>query len=94
MNIAIIRLIDTVFQIFSFLILVQVIGSWVLAARVNLPHWVYDILRAIDTITAPVLAPIRRLIPNLGGLDFSPIIALILLDLIRGVIVRALMGMI
>ena len=76
MNIAIIRLIDTVFQIFSFLILVQVIGSWVLAARVNLPSWVYDILRAIDTVTAPVLAPIRRLIPNLGGLDFSPIIAL------------------
>ncbi len=92
MSYALIRLINTLFQVFSFLILVQVIGSWVLAARVRLPTWAYDILRAVDAITAPVLNPIRRLIPTLGGLDLSPIIALILLDLARTVIVRALLG--
>ncbi len=92
MNYALIRLIDIVFQILSFLILVEVIGSWILAARVRLPNWAYDILAAIHTITGPVLAPIRRIIPSMGGLDLSPIIALILLDLLRGVIDRALLG--
>jgi YggT family protein len=91
-NYALISVINTVFQVLSFLILIEVIGSWIMAARVRLPDWVYSILAAIHTITRPVLAPIRRFMPNLGGLDFSPIIALILLDLLRGVIVRALLG--
>lgn len=93
MNIAIIRLIDLVFRIFTFLIFVEVIGSWVLAMRANLPNWVYDILRVVHNITGPVLDPIRRLMPNLGGLDISPIIALLLLDLLRSVIRNALLGM-
>ena len=92
MSLFIINLINMVFQIFSFLILVEVIGSWILAARVRLPNWVFDVLHAIHTITEPVLAPIRRFIPSLGGLDFSPIIALLLLDLLRGVVVQALLG--
>lgn len=93
MNYTIIRLVDLLFRAFTFLILVEVIGSWVLAMRTGLPNWVYDILRAVHSITAPVLDPIRRLLPSMGGLDISPIIALLLLDLLRGVIVRALLGM-
>ena len=92
MNYTLIRLINAIFQVFSFLILVEVIGSWVVAARVRLPSWGYDILSTVHNITAPMLEPIRRLIPSLGGLDISPIIALILLDLLRGVIIRALLG--
>jgi YggT family protein len=92
-NYAIIQIIDLLFRIFTFLIFVEVIGSWVLAAmRTNLPSWVYDILGVIHSITAPVLDPIRRLMPSLGGLDISPIIVLLLLDLLRSVIIRALMG--
>jgi YggT family protein len=89
---AIIGLIDMLFQIFSFLILVEVIGSWILAARVNLPGWAYTILSAIHAVTAPILNPIRRLMPNMGGLDFSPIIALLLLQLLQGVVHNALLG--
>jgi YggT family protein len=88
----IVRLVDMLFQIFSFLILVEVISSWVLAARVNLPNWAYDLLGIIHTITSPVLGPIRRMMPNLGGLDFSPIIALLLLQLLQGVVHNALLG--
>jgi YggT family protein len=91
-NYALIRLINTLFQILSFLIIIEVIGSWILAARVRLPHWAYDILGVVHSITAPVLNPIRRLIPSLGGLDISPIIALIALDLLRRVLVGALLG--
>jgi YggT family protein len=91
-NYALIRLIDTVFQIFSFLILVDVIGSWIVSARMQLPNWAYDLLGLVHTITAPVLDPIRRLLPGMGGLDFSPLIALLLLQVLREVVVNALRG--
>ena len=90
MSNVVIRLIGLVFDVFSFMILVDVIGSWVLAARVQLPNLVYDILQTVRSITALVLDPIRRVMPRLGGLDLSPIIALILLDLLRRVILSAL----
>ncbi len=67
MTVGLINLINLAFEVFSFLILVEVIGSWILAARVRLPDWGFNILRAVHTITEPVLAPLRRLLPNLGG---------------------------
>jgi YggT family protein len=90
--ILIIRLINLLFQAFSFLILVEVIASWILVANVRLPLWAYDLLQGIHTITSPVLTPIRRLLPSLGGLDLSPLVALLLLEVLRNVIVNALLG--
>jgi len=84
------RAIDLIFQVFIILILVDVIGSWLLYARVRLPDFLVRILQAVNSITGVVLNPIRRMLPNLGGLDLSPIIALVVLELLRGVIVNAL----
>jgi len=84
------RAIDLIFQVFIVLILVDVIGSWLLYARVRLPGWIVLILQVVNRITGVVLNPIRRLLPNLGGLDLSPIIALVVLELLRGVIMNAL----
>jgi YggT family protein len=85
------RVIDLIFQAFIILIFVDVIGSWLVYARVRLPDWLFGILQAVHSITGIVLNPIRRLIPNLGGLDISPIIALVLLELLRGFIVNTLL---
>ena len=92
MSYALINIISTIFQIYSFLILLEVIGSWILVARMRLPDFVYTILRVVHTLTSPLLDPIRRLIPSLGGLDLSPIIALILLQMLQGIVVSALRG--
>ena len=93
MSYAIIGLINLLFQIFAALILVEVLGSWILVSRVRLPVWALTILRVIHGLTAPILDPIRRLIPGMGGLDLSPLIALVLLQLLRQIIVGVLMGM-
>jgi YggT family protein len=84
------RTINLIFQVFIVLILVDVIGSWLVYARLRLPDWLVRILQAVNSITGVVLNPIRRLIPSVGGLDLSPIIALVLLDLLRRFIVNAL----
>jgi YggT family protein len=85
------RVINLIFQILIALIFVDVIGSWLVYARVRLPVWLFDIFRAVNRITGVVLNPIRRVIPSLGGLDLSPLIALVVLDLLRRFIVGALL---
>jgi len=92
-NYALVQVINLLFQIFSVLILIDILGSWLLAARLNLPSWVYSILGAVHTIVSPILAPFQRLIPSVGGLDFSPMIALLVLSFARQFIVRALLSM-
>jgi YggT family protein len=90
MNYVIANFLNLLITVFSALILIDVIGSWVLLARVKLPDVVYELLRVVQTITGFILNPIRRIIPSVGGLDLSPIIALLLLQYIGGAIVNAL----
>jgi YggT family protein len=75
------------FEVYSFLIIAQVLMSWV-------PHDRYHpVFRFIEEVTEPVLRPFRRLIPAVGGIDFSPIIALMAVEIVRRVILSLLIGM-
>ena len=90
MNIIAARLISYVLDIIVLLIMLDVIGSWVVALRVRLPGWGYDVLNRIHRVADFFLSPIRRLIPSIGGLDISPIIALVLISFLRQLIGSAL----
>jgi len=63
-------------QIFMWLIFARIILSWLVAFNiVNLRNpLMRQIYNMIDAITEPVMAPFRRLIPSIGGLDLSPIL--------------------
>ena len=63
---------------YSVVVLITVIVSWFQLPPDN------PVARITRMLTEPVLAPIRKLIPPAGGLDFSPMILLILLRLVRG----------
>lgn len=65
-------------------IFVRVIMTWV---PMRLPFGLNEL---IWNVTEPVLAPIRRYLPLAGGFDFSPLIALLLIQIISGLILRAL----
>lgn len=91
MNYILARVINLIFQAFIVLIFIDVIGSWLAYARVRLPDWLIRIFQGVNSITGVVLNPIRRLVPNLGGLDISSLIALVVLDLLRRWVVSALM---
>lgn len=92
MNWTILRLISVIFDIFTTLIFIEVIGSWIMMSRIKLPEFVYNILQAVHSITRVVLDPIRKLIPSMGGLDISPIIALLLMQLLQSLLARVLLG--
>ncbi len=74
------RLIDTVFWLLDLAILLRVLFSWIHPDPYN------QLVRLIYQITEPILAPLRRYIPPFGGLDITPVIALIIMDFLRRVL--------
>ncbi len=91
MNLILVRIVGVLFDVITLVIFVDVIGSWLLMLRLNLPHWAYDSLSAVRRVANVFLGPLRRVIPAIGGLDLTPLIALFLLDLLRRLIVGALL---
>ena len=77
-------LISLVFNVLYFLLVIRIIISWVGVDPYN------DIVRIIYMVTDPVLAPLRRLPLRMGMVDFSPVVAFILLSVIRNFIVNIL----
>jgi YggT family protein len=81
------RLIDLLAWLYFLILLGRVICSWVQADQFN------PIVRFLWMATEPVLAPIRRVIPPLGGLDFSVLVAIVVVQIgIQGFLVRTLLG--
>jgi YggT family protein len=82
--------VNVLFQFASLAILARVILSWLPMAGVRIDMY-HPVIRILYQITDPILNPIRRF-ATFGMMDFSPVVALILLEIIRRVLVTALMG--
>ena len=78
-------LVDSVINIYIWLIIINVILSWLVAFNVlnTQNRFVFAVLNATHQLTDPVLNKIRRFIPNLGSIDISPVIFILLLIFIR-----------
>ena len=81
---ALIEIADLLLNILTWVIIIQVILSWLLAFNVlnTSSNGVRTFAVAIDRITAPLYRPIRRMLPDFGGIDFSPLVILILIQVI------------
>jgi YggT family protein len=68
-------------NILWFIVIIQFILSWLIVFNVLNIHspGVRAFVRAIDRMTEPLYRPIRRLLPDFGGIDFSPLIVIILI---------------
>lgn len=67
-------------NLYMFLILARVLMSWVQLDPYN------PVVQAIFNLTEPILAPVRNMVPPAGGLDFSPIIVIILLQVLASIL--------
>ena len=78
-------LVDSVINIYIWLIIINVILSWLVSFNVlnTQNRFVFAVLNATHQLTDPVLNKIRRFIPNLGSIDISPVILILLLIFIR-----------
>lgn len=81
------------FQFYEFLILIRVLLTWISTDPYN-PVIRHPIVQILHRITEPVLQPLRRVIPPIGGtVDISPVVALILLEILRRVLVSFLISL-
>ena len=75
--------INFIAQLLGLLVIVSVILSYIME-----PY--HPVRRAVDTVVEPMLAPLRRIIPPLGMFDISPIVLLILIQLISNLLINLL----
>ena len=79
-----IEIIQVAFRLYTFLILARVVLSWV---NHDVTH---PVIQWVYRLTEPMMAPFRSLIPAMGGIDFSPILVLLLLNIVEGLLVDLL----
>ena len=86
---ALLQLIDTVINIYIWIIILYVILSWLISFNVvnTRNRVVYLVADALFRLTDPVLKPVRRIIPAVGGFDLSPVVVILLLFFIRNLII-------
>lgn len=87
--------VDFVLNVIVILIIVQAILSWLVAFNVinTRSDGMRRFLLALDRMTDPIYRPIRRILPDFGGIDFSPLVVLLLIKAIQIVIRSSLVGM-
>jgi YggT family protein len=86
---------DYILRILFWIIMIQVIASWLVAFNViNMRNdFVRQFLAALDRIMEPIYRPIRRVLPDFGGLDFAPLIVLLVIGLLQRMIAYQAMAM-
>jgi Predicted integral membrane protein len=85
MGVALVWLVNAVISLMIWFIIAQAILSWLVAFDVinYRNRFVYSVGSFLDQVTRPLLEPFRRIIPNLGGIDISPIVVILLLNFVR-----------
>ncbi len=85
---SLLNLIATIIQIYIYVLIAAAVLSWLIAFNVvnTRNQFVAMIADALWRLTEPVLAPIRRILPNLGGLDLSPVVLILLLIFLRNLL--------
>jgi len=80
------QILSILLNILWWIIIVQAVMSWLLAFNVINTHneFVRQLWLVLERITEPLYRPIRKIMPDFGGIDLTPMVVLILLIIIRG----------
>lgn len=95
MGFALVWLVNAVVTLMIWCIIASAILSWLFAFDVINPRnrFVGQIAYVLDTVTRPILGPLQRVVPSLGGIDITPIIALLALQFLSVLFNRTLAPM-
>lgn len=88
----ILRLVDLLLSVLTWIIIIQAVLSWLVAFNVINTHndFVRQLLYALGRMTEPLYRPIRRVLPDFGALDFSPLVLLLLIQIVRTIVIPAI----
>lgn len=85
---ALLRTISLILNLVWWVFLIMIIMSWLISFNVinTRNQFVANVWRVLNQITEPILRPIRRIVPPVGGLDLSPIIVFIVIFFLQQLI--------
>ena len=85
MLLSLFQILDLLLRVLTYIIIAQAIISWLVAFNVINTHndFMRSFLNALDRMTEPLYRPIRRIMPDFGGIDFSPLVVLLLIYILR-----------
>lgn len=94
--IMLLNIVAILLDVASFIIIVQFILSLLIAFNVVSRHndFVDGVWRGLKSVTDPIYRPIRRILPDTGGIDFSPMVVLIIIAILRGPVMIWLAGLV
>ena len=92
MGVAIVWLINTVFDLVLLAIFIRAIVSWLVMFNIinTSNRFVYEVQRFLEAVTDPILRPFQRVVPTLGGVDISFIVAFLAIKFVQIVFMRVL----
>lgn len=87
-------LLEYFLYIASWIVLIDVVLSWLIAFNVINTHndMVRSIWRALESLTQPLYRPIRKILPDFGALDLSPLIVLLVINVLRAIVLPDVFG--
>ena len=82
-----VQLVSFLFDVYSLILLARVLASWFQVDPYN------PLMQLLYRLTEPVLAPIRRFLPPAGAIDFSPVVAFVLIIVAKQIVLRVLVSL-
>lgn len=88
------QIIDLLLSVLMWIIIIQAILSWLVAFNVinTYNDFVRQLLYALDRITEPLYRPVRKIMPDFGALDLSPMVVLLIIYILRNILLPSVAG--
>ncbi len=86
--IALYQILQLLLTVLFWIIMIQVILSWLFVFNVinHQNDMVRQLVRGLDAVTAPLYRPLRRIMPDFGGLDFAPMVVLLIIYILQRIL--------
>ncbi|PZU11579.1 YggT family protein [Sphingomonas sp.] len=90
--IMLLQILDLLLSVLMWIIIIQAVLSWLVAFNVvnTSNDFVRQVLFALGRMTEPFYRPIRRILPDFGALDFSPLVVLLIINILRSIVIPRL----
>jgi len=91
--IVLLQIVQLLLNVLWWIIIVQAILSWLIAFNVinTYNDFVRTVWNALRTLTEPIYRPVRRVLPDFGALDLSPLVVLLLLYILNEIVIRQIL---
>ena len=85
MLISLLQIVDMLLSVLSWIIIIQAVLSWLVVFNVVNTHsdFMRNLLYALGRLTEPLYRPVRRILPDFGGIDFSPLVVLLIIQALK-----------